>query len=184
MAYSTIRQKTGVCEICDDGKQVSLTKKLCSNHYWQGIRMKSVIKQSSKEPIDDEDVATLKIELDGIFSKWVRLSASDENGIVSCFICGNKVRWQDAQNMHYVKRGNSFLRYDPRNCKAGDKECNEYKNGNYLEYTKQLERNANGVTDILLEEANIVYKFTRHELKQLINHYSELVSKLLVIKGK
>jgi hypothetical protein len=177
---STIRQKVGECKLCDNGKNVSLTKGLCHTHYWQGVKMKSINKLADKEDLnDDEDVATLKKDADILFSRWLRMSAADKEGNVKCFICDSKLRWQDAQCMHYVKRGNSFLRYDNRNCKVGDKACNEYKDGNYVEYTKKMEAEHPGITQMLIEEGNLVYSFTRHELKELI---SELTNKINSLK--
>jgi hypothetical protein len=170
---STIRQKTGECEVCANGKSVPLTKGLCYNHYWLNVRMKSVNKMAEKEDqFDGDDVATLKKDLDLIFSRWLRLSVADKKGMCTCYICGNQVRWQDAQAMHFVKRGHSFLRYDTRNVKVGDKVCNEYKDGNLVEYAKKLERENPGITEILIEEGNQIYSFTRQELKDMIADYS------------
>jgi hypothetical protein len=177
---STIRQKVGQCSVC--GKSGPLTKKMCHNHYWQSIKMKSVNKAADREDrFDDEDVATLKNDLDTIFSQYLRLSMADKNGQVSCYICGIRLKWQDAQNNHYIKRGNSFLRYDTRNCKVGCKTCNEIKGGNLAMFGRKLEQENPGITEILLEEGNLVYKFTRHELKQMIADYSD---KLIILKQK
>lgn len=178
MAYnSTIRQKVGECDVC--GKRVPLTKGLCHTHYWLNVRMKSVNKLADKEDAaDGDDVATLKKDLDLIFSKFLRLSSADKNGICTCYICGSEIRWQDAQVMHFVKRGHSFLRYDTRNCKVGDKACNEYKDGNLVEYAKKLETENPGITEILIEEGSSIYSFTRQELKDMIADYSSKLSLL------
>jgi hypothetical protein len=177
---STIRQKVGKCSVCP--KVGPLTKGMCHTHYWQNIKLKSVNKLADKEDrYDDEDVATLKKDLDDVFSKYIRLKMADKNGQVSCFICELKLNWKAAQCMHYIKRGNSFLRFDERNCKCGCKTCNEYKDGNMVEYAKKLEEKNPGITEILFEEGTIVYKFTRHELKELISDYTE---KVRILKQK
>jgi hypothetical protein len=178
MGYnSTIRQKVGSCEVC--GKNGPLTKKLCQTHYWLSVRMKSVNKAADREErFDDDDVATLKNDLDPLYSRFRRMEAADKDGKVACYICGTRVRWQDAEIMHYVKRGNSFLRYDGRNNKVGCHTCNCIKGGNYVEYTKKLEAESPGITQILIEEGNLVYSFTRHELKQMISEYTDKISKL------
>lgn len=177
---STIRNKIGECPMCSNGKKVPLIKGACHSHYWLGVKMKSADKMAEKEDnCDDEDVATLKKDLDLIFSRWLRYSAVEEDGLCTCFICG----WRDyAQNMdagHYIKRGNSFLRFDTRNVTVNCKTCNQYKKGNLIAYSKKLEEKSPGITEILLEESNIVYKFSRDELKQLISEYSQ---KLLALK--
>jgi hypothetical protein len=173
MRNSTIRQKFGECPLCGNGREVALTKGLCTSHYWLGVRMKSVNKVASREDqADDEDVATLKKDLDLIFSRWLRQSGADKDGICECFICGDKGHYSIMQAGHYVKRGNSFLRFDTRNVKINCKDCNEYKGGNYIQYAFKLEEQSPGITEYLVEEGNIVYKFTRQELKDLIAEYS------------
>lgn len=179
MRNSTIRTKFGECQLCSNGKEVALTKGLCPSHYWLGIRMKSVNKMAAKEDqSDDEDVATLKKDLDLIFSRWLRLNGADKDGACECFICGHKDHYSVMQAAHFVKRGNSFLRYDPRNVAINCKPCNEYKDGNLVLYAQKLEQLNPGITAILMEEGNIVYKFTRNELKDMIAEYSRKLKQL------
>lgn len=174
---STIRQKVGECEVC--GTKGPLQKKLCHTHYWLSVRMKSVNRLAAKEDqYDNDDVATLKKDLDQIFSQYVRLSAADEKGIAECFICGARARWQDMQNNHFVSRSNSFLRYDTRNCKCGCNNCNVIKGGNLVEFARKLEQDKPGITEILLEEGHTIYKFERYELKQWIGDYSAKVREM------
>lgn len=177
MRNSTIKIKQGNCEIC--GKYGPLTSKKCQNCYWNGIRLKSVQKQAQKEEDhDDPDVATLKKDLDLIFSRWLRMSGADKDGICECFICGHKDHFSKMQAGHFVKRGNSFLRYDCRNVKINCKNCNECKGGNYPLYTKRLEQESPGITEYLTEEGNLTYKFTRQELKDMIADYYKRLKQL------
>ncbi len=170
---STIRQKTGSCPLCNHDRPQPLTKGLCTNHYWQGVRMKSVDKLAAKEETGIEpDLQDLINTADAIFSKFIRLKAVDENGLIPCFICGMPYSVAESQAMHYVKRGNMFLRYDERNVKAGCIPCNQYKGGNYIEYTRQLEKQSPGITEYLLTEGNLIYKYTPSELKQVIAEYT------------
>lgn len=173
MRNSTIRQKTGNCEIC--GKYGPLTKKQCQSCYWLGVRMKSVDRQNEREAADvihEDDLSDLISQADAVFSRYIRLKEANKDGVICCYICQSPVKWQQAQCMHFVKRGNLFLRWDERNCKAGDKSCNEYKGGNYLLYAKRLEQDSPGITEILMEESRIVYKPTRDEIRGIIADYS------------
>ena len=174
MGYnSTIRQKTGSCPLCNHDRPQPLTKGLCTNHYWQGVRMKSVDKLAAKEEMGIEpDLQDLINTADAVFSKYIRTKAADESGFIPCFICGNLFTIAESDAMHYVKRGNMFLRYDERNVKAGCKNCNQHKGGNYIEYTRQLERLSPGITEYLLTEGNLVYKYSHNELKQVITEYT------------
>src|SRR6478752_6556400 len=113
MRNSTIRQKTGICQVCKDGKNKPLSKGLCFYHYNVNLKLKSANKLSQKEDDnDDESVAILKKDLDLIFSKWLRLSNADDNGICTCFICGEPLPYSEMQAGHFIKRGNSLLRFD------------------------------------------------------------------------
>ena len=174
MAYnSTIRQKMGSCPLCNHDRKQPLTKGLCTNHYWQGVRMKSVEKLAAKEETDIEpDLWDLIKDADAVFSKYIRTKAADENGFISCFICDYSFPIAESDAMHYVKRGNMFLRYDERNVKAGCKTCNQYKGGNYIEFTRKLEAQSPGITEYLLTEGNLIYKYTPNELKQVIAEYT------------
>lgn len=176
---STIRQKMGSCPLCNNDRKQPLTKGLCQNHYWQGVRMKSVDKLAAKDESNIEpDLQDLINTADGVFSRYIRLKAADENGLISCFICGTPAPIAECQAMHYVKRGNMFLRFDERNVKAGCISCNQFKGGNYIKYTQMLEKESPGVTEYLLTEGNLVYKYTPDELKSMIADYSKRIKQL------
>lgn len=135
------------------------------------------IEQHVASIIYEDDLADIIFDLDVIFSQYIRLSASDKDGKLKCFICGKKIHWKEAHNMHYIKRAASiFLRHDPRNNKAGCEDCNKWKDGNYIEYAKALERESPGITEILYQEGNLATRPTKSELKELISEYASKVS--------
>ncbi len=184
MYNSTIRPKMGVCALCTDGKRKLLTKGMCQEHYWQNNRIKSAQKFAGKDLIDEEGLPELIEEADAVFSRYVRLSAADELGIIECYICENKLRWQDGQAMHFIKRMTSYYhRWDLRNVKPGCKTCNEIKEGNYLEFAKKLNADQPGITDILYEESNLVHHLTRDEVRKVIGEYSTKIKELLKQKA-
>lgn len=168
--YSTIRQKVGECEVC--GKRGPLTKKLCQNCYWNGIKLKSVNKMAAKDAPIEDDLQDLIADADAVYSKWLRMSAADKDGTVSCFTCLLNMRWQNSQCGHYVKRGNLFLRWDPRNTRVQCEGCNIHKGGNYSKFTANLEAEHPGLPQILMEEGHLVYKPTREEIRGIISEYT------------
>lgn len=174
---STIGIKQRPCKSCGR-PSVIFSKGRCQNC----SRIEDTQKKMSAETdrlIQEEDLGIIIDDLDAIFSQFVRLSAAGKNGILNCYICDKPVHWKEAHNMHYVKRGASlYLRFDPRNNKAGCEGCNKWKDGNYIEYAKKLESETPGITDILYEEGNLVYHPTKSELKQLISEYSTKVKNL------
>lgn len=163
---STIRIKNKACSRC--GRLGPIFSKgrcqSCATIETTLARMEEETEQTIKE----EGLQDLIKEADTVFSRWLRLSSADSDGNVSCYTCGVIKHWTLQQNGHYVKRGNLFLRFDPRNCRVQCEGCNVYKDGNYAEYTKRLESEQPGITSILYEEGNLVYKYSRLELKQLI----------------
>lgn len=182
MAYSTIRQKKGVCSHPACNYSGPLTKGLCQNHYWSAIRMKSVAKLEEKEAIRNESLSAVIDDLDVVFSQYIRLRDSDENGYVTCYCCEGFVYWTDAQCMHFMPRIHKNTRFSEGNCHGGCKNCNERKGGNLKVYGEHLERDRPGTVEALEEQARAPYNYDVPELKGLISHYSKEVKRLKKLK--
>lgn len=176
MRNSTIRIKKKICTRCGN-ECYWFSKKRCK----QCATIEDTLarmEEDTNAKLEKEGLSFLIKEADAVYSQWLRKSQADANGMVCCFTCNAVLRWQDAQCGHYIKRGNLFLRFDQRNTKIQDKSCNEYKAGNYLEYTKRLESESPGLVDILTEEAALVYKPTRDEIRSIINEYTKRLKQL------
>lgn len=174
---STIQVKKKVCNRCGLPKYI-FSKGRCQDC----ARIEDVMNamdEEGEEEIEREGLAALIKEADEIYSKWLRRSSADKDGFVTCFTCDSRLRWQAAQCGHYIKRGHLYFRFDHRNTKIQDEECNVFKGGNYPEFTKRLEAESPGITEYLMTEANLVYKPTRDEIRGIINEYSIKYKKLL-----
>lgn len=118
-------------------------------------------------------------KLDGIFSKWVRLSAADEGGTVQCVTCPKLMHWTggEAQAGHFVKRQHLATRFDERNVNVQCVRCNKWLNGNEGEHGAYIIRK-HGLPahDELMALKREVRKFTREELEGLIEKYNRLVA--------
>lgn len=176
MYNSTISRKKKVCASCGLLRPV-FSRKRCKSCATVEDTMARMSRQTDQE-IEKEGLSDLIKVADDIFSKFIRLSHADENGIVSCFTCDDRLRWQDVHNGHYVSRGNLFLRFDTRNCRPQCSCCNVHKDGNLAEYTRRLDAERPGITDILKEEATIVYKPSRDEIHGIINEYKRKIKAL------
>ncbi len=173
---STIGVKERVCASC--GRPCFwFSKKRCQTCTKMEETQKKMEKESDKI-IQEEDLGDLIADADAIFSQYIRLKYADKDGIVACFTCGNKKHWTLMQNGHYIKRGHLCLRFDERNCRPQDHDCNEFKAGNLAEYTTRLEKEKPGITDILKEEMRLVHKPTREEIRLIINEYHPKVKAL------
>ena len=138
------------------------------------------MEKETERMIVEEDLSGLIADADAIFSRYVRLKYADKDGNTACFTCGNKKHWTLMQNGHYIKRGHLYLRWDERNTRPQDAECNEYKGGNMAEFTQRLEKENPGITDMLKEEMRLVHKPTREEIRNVISEYIQKFHKLKI----
>jgi len=125
-------------------------------------------------------VSSLKKQLDAVFSQWIRLLYSTEDGMVSCFTCGARMHWKKIQNGHYTSRQYNAGRYEPRNCRPQCYSCNYLHRGNYSTYSLNLIKER-GVDEIEYLESlkRITKQFFVPELEELIAKYKILVKDLL-----
>src|ERR1700744_609236 len=124
--------------------------------------------------VEEEGLQDLVSDLDTLVSRWVRYSAVGENNLVQCYTCSLKFPPIEMDAGHYITRGCMYLRFDSaRNIRPQCQICNRYKYGKAAQFGQNLELEFPGITDILLEESRIVYKWTRDELRTLIAEYTQ-----------
>lgn len=143
----------------------------------QNLQKRSI--GNNKESFIDRQ--SLFNDLDFVFSRYIRIKESNPDGISQCYTCDKKEHWTKLQCGHYIKRGETLLRWDSRNARSQCNECNCIKNGNIEEYTNRLNEEQPGLPDQLKEESREVNKYTRDELKQLL---IDLRSKLKMVEKK
>lgn len=179
MAYgSTIRQKKGQCQHPGCSVYGPTTKGYCPNHYWLGVRLKSAAKLDEKEMSENESLSTVIEDLDAVFSQFIRLRDSDENGYISCYCCGAVAHYSECDCMHFMPRAHQNTRFSEDNCRSGCKVCNQAKGGNLAAFGEHLERDRPGSVEALEEQARAPYKYDVPELKGLISYYSKEVARM------
>lgn len=177
--YSTIRQKYGNCQHPGCKTYGPLTKKLCGIHYWSSVKLKSVAKMEEKELTQNESLSSVIDDLDVVFSQFIRLRDSDENGYVTCYCrCGSVVYWTEADCMHFIPRIHKNTRFSEDNCKGGCKNCNQKKYGNLIPFGEHLEEDRPGSVEALEDQGRVQYNFDIPELKALISYYAKEVKHL------
>lgn len=173
---STIIRKEKICKSC--GRPCyPFSKGRCQPCATQEDTTKRMEKEVSKM-IVEEDLSGLIEDADRIFSQYIRLKNADEKGLVTCYTCPTTKHYTLMQNGHYIKRSNLYLRWDERNCRTQCPACNETLYGNMIEYSNRLEKECKGVTDILRDEARLVHKPTRDEIRAVISEYTPKVNYL------
>ncbi|NCU40899.1 recombinase [Candidatus Saccharibacteria bacterium] len=123
-------------------------------------------------------------KLDKVFSQYIRLSESDENGYGNCITCGTNLFWKQAQACHFYTRGRYPTRWDEDNVHYGCFRCNVLLKGNYINYTRyMLDSYSREFVDELEIKSQNGTKIPSSELKEKIEYYTEEVKKLKEEKG-
>lgn len=122
-------------------------------------------KRKDKKP----SVMALKRRLDTLWSEWVRRSAADSSGLVSCCSCGRKYHWKEVDCGHFVSRNHNAGRFDIRNTNPQCKKCNRFNEGNKAGYAVYLQKRYGPE---VIEELNklqyIIKRFLPEELQEMI----------------
>ena len=117
----------------------------------------------------------LEKELDRVFSIFIRMRDSNEDGDALCFTCGKADKWLNMDNGHYISRAHRSTRWNELNCHIQCKRCNIFMNGNYPSYALNLTRVFGaGVLEELSALKNITTRFTASDLEELIAKYREI----------
>lgn len=115
-------------------------------------------------------------ELDGIFSKYIRMSSSVD-GVARCVTCGIKDSWKLMDNGHFLSRGKIGVRFDERNCHVQCRKCNRIDKGNIKQYTTFMQIRYG--TKIIEElRAKATQKIPTYELEAMVIYYKEKVLNL------
>lgn len=153
------------------------SKNKCKMHASADSYQKRLEKETEKV-IQEEDLSGLIEDADTIFSRYIRLKYSNENGMVKCYTCDSLVHWAMLDCGHFVKRAHLYTRWGENNCRPQCKNCNQFLNGNVVEYRERMEKENQGSTELLLDSCKLVYKPTREEIRQIISEYTPKVKAL------
>lgn len=171
---STIRVKKKKCSRCGKDEFI-FSRGRCRSC----ATIEDTLAREEEDGEQEAGLPELIEELDRLVSRYVRLKNADKDGLIQCYTCPAKKPIGEMQAGHYVPRGNMLLRFDiERNIRPQCKDCNEYKRGNLAIYGQKLELELPGVTELLYNESLLVYKYTRDELRQMINDYTRKIKLL------
>lgn len=95
--------------------------------------------------------AKLRKQLDTIFSRYIRYSAVEADGMVSCYTCPNRNLPGKLQNGHFVPRQYLATRFDEVNNHPQCYACNMLYNGQPSAYARRLEKEYGEGTVAMLE---------------------------------
>ena len=121
-----------------------------------------------------------KEKLDRVFSKFIRLRDTNEQGWGQCISCGKIVFWGKAHAGHFINRRHMSLRYSEMNVNLQCVACNTFNEGNAAGYALGLtKKHGEDVIKQLMIAKKQSKKFTQTELKQITEYYKYKVKNLL-----
>lgn len=85
-----------------------------------------------------KSVSKLTKDLDTVFSRFVRMSRMDSEGIVQCYTCDFKAHYKKIHAGHYISRWYKSTRWHENNVRPQCFMCNIYKKGNNVVYRVNL----------------------------------------------
>lgn len=118
--------------------------------------------------------------LDNIFSQFIRLRDTDENGTGICVSSGRLIHYNAADAGHFINRKHMSLRWNERNVNIQSRSDNRFDEGNIIGYMRGIKKKyGEGIVDQLESCKHLTMKFTEFELKVMIDNYRRL-NKILI----
>jgi hypothetical protein len=120
-----------------------------------------------------------------VFSVYIRLRDSDENGYCKCITCGVVRKWNDHfQCGHGIPRQHWGTRYDEKNNHSQCAKCNGPEGGEQAKYKEAVNKKYGPETwDLLLYKKQHSKKPSALELRTMYEYYKNEVTRLKKIKG-
>lgn len=122
---------------------------------------------------------SLKNKLDAVFSEFIRLRDSRDDGTFVCISCGRLLSYDQADCGHYINRKHMSARFSEKNCNAQCRSCNRFDEGNIQGYRRGLVAKYGESVVLMLEASkNQINKLSEFEYKAMIDHYRKEVKRL------
>ena len=127
---------------------------------------------------------SLMNKLDAVFSEFIRLRDSRDDGTFVCISCGRILPYEQADCGHYINRKHMSTRFSEKNCNAQCRSCNRFDEGNIQGYRRGLVAKYGEPAVLMLEASkNRINKIAEFEYRAMIDHYRKEVKRLKKEKG-
>jgi Bacteriophage Lambda NinG protein len=118
-------------------------------------------------------------KLDNIFSIYIRLRDSDENGYCRCISSGKIAYYTEMDAGHFINRKHMSLRFNECNVNAQSRSDNRFDEGNIEGYRRGLiKKYGKNIIDQLYATKNETLKLGKFEINAMIKHYTQKVKEL------
>lgn len=119
-----------------------------------------------------------------VFSQFIRIRDSDQEGYCKCFTCGWVKYWKDGDCGHGIGRQHMATKYDEKNNHFQCKHCNGFEGGKREKYKEQVNKLYGPQTWDLLElKARQPCKWGKFEFGQMKTYYEQQIKELLKTKN-
>lgn len=130
------------------------------------------------------DRQKLIVKLDTIFSLFIRLRDSDQNGVCKCITCGDFKHYTEMDGGHFITRENMATRWDEENDHAQCQKCNRFQSGKQFEHGLAIDKkHGPGTASKLLVKSKSPCNFEDFELEAMIKYYKDAVKELKAERG-
>lgn len=113
------------------------------------------------------------LDLDRVYSRWLRLANMGLDEKCECFTCGRRLPYQKSQCGHFIGRSNLATRFLEKATRVQCPTCNVNLHGNLVEFAKRLDAEEQGLSEYLRELGRTVEKPSLQELKGMLFHYQQ-----------
>lgn len=114
-----------------------------------------------------------------VFSEFIRLKFSNENGFCQCYTCGAIRYWRNIDCGHGIGRQHKATKFDEKNNRPQCKVCNGLEGGKREEFKKQMDlEHGAGTWDLMELKSRQRSKMGAFEFDVLAKHYGRLVHDL------
>lgn len=140
-------------------------------------QMKSRSKKENKRVVKDG-------KLWKIFSEFIRLKYSDDQGICFCYTCGRPGFWKTMDCGHGISRQHMATKYEEINNRPQCGPCNGFEGGRREVFKEKMDNeHGKGTWDLMELKAKQVCHLSEFEIKEMEKYYSEEVKRLKKEKG-
>ena len=117
--------------------------------------------------------------LDGVFSEFIRLRDSDQNGYCRCITCGRIFYWKEIDAGHFVQRDRLATRYNEQNVHAQCQHENRFRSGQQFVHGQKIDLlYGKGTAQKLTDLSKAYCKLDYDWLQYFIAHYRAKVKNL------
>ncbi len=137
-----------------------------------------------KEKPKEDTIRKAEEKLWDIFSQFIRIRDSDNEGMCKCFTCPRIAHWTHMDAGHGIPRQHKSTKFSETNNHAQCKHCNGFEGGKREVYKENMDKKyGEGTWDKMLIASKETTKYGVTELTVMYSYYKSQVKLLKEEKG-